>query len=181
MDILNNKNLINYINYVKSLDYINRQLYLLQHPDWITNKILMDYYYNDVILQDKELLWLIESHRVGNIPRSGLVDLDVEEVSYLMKAWKSQQYHRFMCHILSRYSDRSGKYTINPVNNGNYECCVCWRPLHGIYDGIDNNDVAYTSQDTGTCICKSCLYQLFMFSQLMDLLGDKDFYSLVNR
>lgn len=180
MDILSNKNLVNYINYVNSLNYIDRELYLLDHPDWVTNKILMDYYYNEVILQDKELLWLIESHRIGNIPRSGLVDLDVEEVSYLMKAWKSQQYHRFMCHILSRYMNRAGRYLAGPVSEGRYECCVCWRPVHGLREGMDGN-IAYTSQDTGTCICPACLYQLLMFSQLMDLLGDNDFYSLVNR
>lgn len=192
MGILNNENLIQYINYVKSLPYDEKIVYLTSNnPHWITNKILLDYYtMNDIILLDGDLLRLIESHRVGDIPRSGLLTMDAEEVGYLMKAWKSQQYHRFMCHIIYRY--------LNPSNLGchpilvddiheKFECSICWRPLTGITrEGavdmdFDTSNLAFIADGTKTCLCECCLYQLSMFSQLMHLLGDEDFIKLMSK
>lgn len=181
MDIVNNKTLLDYINYVKSLQYDDQRLIFLtsNHPEWITNQILFDYYTPEVILADGDLLKLIESHRLGDIPRSGLLTMDPVEINYLMKAWRSQQYHRFMSHITFRY--------LNPANGGAYplrdegehECCVCWRSLHGTSDKVDN-DTAWVAKGTKTCICKSCLTQLAYFAQLMVALEDKDFVKLIS-
>lgn len=186
MDILTNKNLINYIEYIKSLPYDEKIVFLTtNHPEWITNKILLDYYtFNDIILEDGDLLKLIESHRIGSIPRSGLADLDVNEVGYLMKAWKSQQYHRFMCHILYRYINQENggpKPLQSSSDNEVIECSVCWRPLNGFSPNVDSNNLAITANGTRTCLCVSCYYQLLMFSQLMEVLGDEDFINLMSK
>lgn len=189
MDIVNNLNLVNYVNYVKSLPIDQKLIVLTSHPDWITNLILLDYYQDkDVILEDGDLLKLIESHRIGNIPRSGIPDnLDVNEVHYLMKAWKSAQYHRFMIHILDRYIKNKPYLSIENVPYENkIECGICWRSLHGINDNSVKDesfmkDVAFTSSNTRTHLCSSCLYQLFMFSQLMSLLDDKEFKYIMSK
>lgn len=184
MDILNNKNLIDYINYVKSLPYDEKIVFLTtHHPEWITNRILFDYYNtaNDIILCDGDLLKLIESHRVGNIPRSGIEDLDTEEVGFLMKAWKSQQYHRFMCHIVFRY--------LNPINGGvktftsneKMECSICWREIKGFSPEVNSKDLALTASGTQTNLCVSCYCQLVMFGQLMETLDDRDFINLISK
>lgn len=189
MDILNNFNLVNYIKYIKSLPYDEKIVYLTtNHPEWETNKILFDYYNTatDVILADGDLLKLIEAHRVGPIPRCGLDTFDPCEIGFLMKAWKSQLYHRFMCHVLGRYMRGGNPYPI--IEDGEvHECCICWRGLKGanpnnvsshIHDG-GMKDIAFTVDGTKTVICKNCLMNLFRFSQLMTLLDDPDFNSLM--
>lgn len=192
MDILNNQNLVNYVNHVKSLNYEDKIVYLTSnHPEWAINRILLDYYNRnkEVILADKELLEMIELHRNGTkAPFNGKTDLDPEEVSYLMKAWKSQQYHRFMCHIVSRYLNTNAE--IHPVSEetrNQFECCVCWRTIYGIdprkVDQVADMSMystAITCKGTQSCICLSCFTQLTMFGQLMTLLEDEDYGKLIN-
>jgi hypothetical protein len=180
MDILSNESLLNYVNYVKSMPDSEKLKFLSSsHPEWTINKILYDYYTDeDIILGDGDLLKLIESHRVGNIPREGISDMDPIEIHYLMKAWKSQQYHRFMCHILNRYTNPKNISKIHPIiiNEGdNIECGICWRSL----DGKSSGNLAFTSENTGTTLCSNCMYQLFMFTQLMSLLDNKEFNKLM--
>lgn len=191
MDILSNVNLVNYVNYVKSLNYEDKLVYLTSnHPEWTINSILMDYYNRnkEVILADKELLAYIENHRNGqDAPYLGNTDLDPDEVGFLMKAWKSQQYHRFMCHIISRYLNKNA--VIYPVSEDmrDFQCCVCWRDIYGVdpkkrdqVADMSFKSTAITCKGTQSCICLSCFTQLTMFGQLMTLLEDEDYSNLIN-
>lgn len=192
MDILSNFNLVSYINYVKNLPYDQKIIFLTtNHPEWETNKILFDYYNTstDIALADGDLLRLIEAHRIGNIPRSGLDTFDPTEIGFLMKAWKSQLYHRFMCHVLGRYLSKDANPHPIFEDGELHECCVCWRGLKGSNPNNasshkhenDMKDIAFTVDGTKTVICKNCLMNLFRFGQLMTLLEDKDFNSLIRK
>lgn len=193
MDILNNTNLVNYVNYVKSLSPEDKVVYLTStNPDWTINKILLDYYNSNkpVILKDKELLEMIESHRGFNgVPKIGRTELDPDELSYLMKAWKSEQYHRFMCHIISRYLHKNANiYPVSEESRMEFNCCVCWRTLYGVdpkktdqLADMSMRSTAITTDGTQSCICLSCFTQLTMFGQLLELLDDDNYNSLINR
>lgn len=191
MDILGNKNLVDYINHVKSLSYEDKLVYLTSnHPEWAINRMLMDYYNRnkEVILVDKELLKLIEDHRVPPIPREGITDLDPEELAILMKAWKSQQYHRFMCHIIGAYLSKRAKVYPVSEDRRDFQCCICWRDIFGIdprkvdqMQSMSMRSTAITAEGTQSCICLSCYTQLVMLGQLLEVLEDKDYLKIINR
>lgn len=191
MDVLSNQILTNYINYIKSLSSTDKIIFLGTNKpqcDWTISKVLLDYYNTDrpIILTDGELLELIESHRVGDIPRCGIYgEVDVDELHYLMMAWRSKQYHRLMIHLVSRYIKNPPFIAKeDKIGSNKLECGICWRSIHGANSSSNLNDeefmkdIAYTSNNTRTHLCRNCLYQLFMFSQLMYRLGDEEFNNI---
>lgn len=135
---------------------------------------LLHEYYSSPIMEDGELLKYIENHRVGNIPREGTEGIDWVELLFMMRAYRSAQYKRFMIHILYRYLN---KYY--PVKgDGVRECCICWRSINETQDGKVDSNTAISSDNTRTSICPHCLMHLLEFSKILEVLGDEEFIKI---
>lgn len=138
-------------------------------------KYILTSYYNTYLLADGELLKYIEGYRRhSNIPNVG-VPSDMYETGLLMTALKSEQYKRFIRHILCQYSKSIHKVD----DNEDHECCICWRTIYGcrnpkssLDSGLINS--AFTGDKTKTCICVNCLSNLMTLRQILIDLKDKD-------
>lgn len=144
--------------------------------DRLISAIMYDYL-TSPILSDKELLWKIEKHRNGSLPS---MNIDLSEVDYLMKAWRSQQYHRFMCHAIDRYIDDKDVYMVSGTDN--MECCICWRSIYGKDKADSILNTGFSSRKpTSTSICPHCLLQLKVTSYILEKFNDRDYMYLINR
>lgn len=139
-------------------------------------KFILINYYGKFLFLDGDLLKYIESYRVGSIPREGNLGGDLAEVNILMSALRSEQYKRFIRHILGQYTK-----SIHPVDdNEEHECCVCWRPVYGIKNPNSNLGQgsilykAFTGNKTKTCMCVSCLMNLNLLEYILEDLEDTD-------
>lgn len=138
-------------------------------------KFILSNYYCKFSFLDGDLLKYIESYRVRGIPREGKFGGDLAEVNILMSALKSEQYKRFMRHILCQYTKST-----HPVDDDeSHECCVCWRPIYGsknLKSSLDSRMMysAFTGDKTKTCICINCLMNLNLLEYILEDLEDFD-------
>lgn len=132
-------------------------------------EFLKSYYGPIIYLKDRELCNKIRDHRLNH----PAVLPDYSEYALLAVAYKSPQYHRFFNHIIFSYSKEI--YSVNDSNS--YNCCICFDPIYGVELG--NENLAYSSTGTGTCICKRCLAQLMGFTSALAELNDQRVLNLI--
>lgn len=139
-------------------------------------KFILSNYYCKFCFLDGDLLKYIESYRVRGISKEGKFGGDLSEVNILMSALNSEQYKRFIRHILCQYTRST-----HPIDDDEtHECCVCWRPIYG--DRNPNSKLgpnsilyrAFTGDKTKTCICVNCLMNLNLLEYILEDLEDFD-------
>ena len=176
MEIFNDSIYLKLVNELSEDKDVNYKIDLINRSDIdLQVKYILTSYYNTYLLSDGELLKYIEGYRRhSDIPEVGIPS-DMYEVGLLMTALKSEQYKRFIRHILCQYSK-----SIHTVDDDeDHECCICWRPIYGCRNSklsLDNNMIysAFTGDKTKTCICVNCLSNLMTLRQILIDLKDKD-------
>lgn len=160
-----------------SIDSIRDQLSRYNFNNPMLFNLCWDYFSN-FILSDGELLQMIETYRTGDIPRKGLLDPDLVEIDMLMRAYKSQQYRRFILHITRTYTNNE---VFPRLNGTGIECSVCWRPIYSLEDYTNHVDpktdpnmeyVAFSNNFTRTHVCVNCLTNIVSLSEILKGFGD---------
>lgn len=128
-------------------------------------------------LLDRELPIRIKNYR----EKSGYSGLNVDphEVALIIEAGQTEQYRRYIKHLMHSFSDVSN---INPVNSseeGNPRCGICdnellyfkdWEEYAKNINGeLENREcLAFGSTESGIVLCKHCLLQLVNAVQVMN-------------
>lgn len=166
-DKLDESKTLELLSKVNTLDRIDKNLiYLYTHPR---------------ILLDRELPIRIQNYRekTGK-SKEGILMPDKDESLFLVEAYKTPQYHRFMLHLFSAFGN---KLPTNPnelkvykldYNVDDCECPICEKKLVGEYelDKLDENKnpelyTAYTSMKSSICMCMGCLLNLFTAGEIL--------------
>ena len=140
-------------------------------------------------LLDRELPSRVQNYRkTNNIPDSGLLTPIMGEITLLIEAARTEQYGRFMKHLVFAFSD---PLNINPVaGNEIKNCAICGKPLcqHELWNekiianpgSSEKSEMQYLAY--GSCkssenviLCKDCLVQLISASQYLKEI-DPDFF-----
>lgn len=132
-----------------------------------------------VILHDGDLSSFIKTHRNAfNIPRGSLQE-DLDEVSMLIKAWRSPQYKRYIKHMMISFLDNSLVFPIEGY--GEDECGICKKKLFrfnswdemckqnpGFGEQNRKEYLSFGSKNSKNSICMDCLVQLGIAYDLLE-------------
>lgn len=128
-------------------------------------------------LLDRELPIRIKSYREKS-GYSGL-NIDPHEVSLIIEAGQTEQYRRYIKHLMHAFSDAT---KINPVQSDEEEnprCGICdcellyhdkWKSYAPTVPGEDEKreTLAFGSTESGIVLCKHCLIQLISAVSFMN-------------
>lgn len=128
--------------------------------------------YQQYLLQDGDLARGIMEHRqktYGHI--RGSLNEDLGEISWILKAFLSPQYRKFIKHMMISYNDHTKLFPVEGV--GAEECGICHKKLYQYsgWVGICQSNPSFGEQDrkeylcigsseSSVPICTNCLIQL---------------------
>jgi hypothetical protein len=134
-----------------------------------------------IILKDGDLVKLIEEHRTALRNMRGSLQEDLDEVSLIIKAWRSPQYKKYIKHMMISFLNES---LVFPVE-GKFEdeCGICHKPLYQYSNWkmrCENNPgfgeqnrkeyLSIGSRNSKNSICTNCLVQLGIAYDLLEYL-----------
>ena len=161
----------NSLDNVNSIKYLQSQVLL----DKIEKNIVYTYCFPRP-LEDYGLPIRIQEHRWNKVsPANG----DESEVARILEATQTEQYGRFMKHIMHAFKDPS---KVHPVaGSGRDSCCICGKELLG-YDIAkgDIHSMCYGSEDSSSIICIDCLERLINSVEIIEEI-DPSFLNWVKR
>lgn len=143
-------------------------------------KWLVYSYLHPRIILDKQLPGIIQEYRKGYNSMAGFLFPDIGESSIIVEAYKTQQYGRFIRHIIHSFAKNPEK--VNPLaGKETCNCCLCDKNIYGFdlwneyCDKYNNEDekekmeyLSFISTDSGLNICKDCLIQLINADQILE-------------
>ena len=147
--------------------------------------------YQSFILQDGDLPKAIEEYRqqkLGHL-RGSLCE-DLEEVSYILKAYMSPQYRKFIKHLMLSFILK--KDQLYPIQGTNTDTCgICHKKLYetDVWKEICDRNPSFGEQsrkeylsigspDSSATICINCMVQLQAAYELLDYLDPQFLYKL---
>lgn len=134
-----------------------------------------------ILLKDGDLVRMIEEHRTALRNTRGSLVEDLDEVSLLVKAWRSPQYKKYIKHMMISFLDDT---LVFPVE-GKFEdeCGICHKPLYQFSNwkarcesnpGFGEQDrkeyLSIGSKNSKNSICTNCLIQLGIAYDLLEYL-----------
>lgn len=130
-------------------------------------------------LLDREFPMRIKAYREKN-GYSGL-NIDIPEVSLIIEAGQTEQYRRYIKHLMHAFSEVS---RVNPVsckenNLENPRCGICdseilyfdpWKiyASSNSSEEVTKEHLAFGSTESGIVLCKHCLIQLIKATEIMN-------------
>lgn len=124
------------------------------------------------ILQDGDLMREIQRYRTNTLGNQrGSLGEDLIEISYIIKAYLSPQYRRFIKHLMISYLDDSQVFPVE--GKFSEECGICHKQIHqfsrwvqlceanpGFGEQYRKEYLSLGSSNSKTPICMNCLIQL---------------------
>jgi len=112
----------------------------------------------------------IKEHRA----KIGALDIgDDSEVALILEACQTEQYGRFMKHIMHAFGDVDN---VHPVAGGGTDtCCICGKTIHESDSWGQNfpsdsgrHNLCFGSSDSSSVICVDCLIRLVKTIQIVN-------------
>lgn len=155
---------------------------LLANENEIDNQekwLVFSYLFPRSIL-DRQLPSIIQRYRCGYNSMSGFLSPNLGESSIIVEAYRTQQYNRFIRHLIHSFVRDSEK--VNPMaGQEECNCSLCDKKIYGFdlwndfcdkYNNTIERDqkeyLSFMSVDSGLNICKNCLIQLINADQIIE-------------
>lgn len=128
-------------------------------------------------LLDRELIpRVMEEHKKrGDLGNRGSLEPSALDVSLILEAGQTEQYGRFIKHLMHAFGDESKIFKVAGQNT--YECPICGKILSGealwkIVQFQDPNKefLAIGSRESSITMCLDCLIQLNTAKDLINIL-----------
>ena len=132
-------------------------------------------------LLDRELPFRVQEYREKhNIPKAGSITPEIGEATLLVEAFKTDQYGRFMKHLIIAFGDPKNVF---PVAGFDKDICpLCGKSLyeHDLWQelvtikrpGTPEKDrkeyLAFGSKESSVVLCKNCMTQLIYASDILE-------------
>lgn len=143
-------------------------------------KWLIYSYLHPRIILDKQLPGIIQEYRKGYNSMSGFLFPDLGETSIIIEAYRTQQYGRFIRHLIHSFVKNPDK--VSPLaGKEECNCCLCDKMIYGFdlwneycekynaeSEKVNMEYLSFISTDSGLSICKNCLIQLMNSDQIID-------------
>lgn len=171
-DTINLKEVKDIIEYLKGMEHHQVLNYLKKYNIDIPIKNLIYLYLFPRPLLDMELPYRIINQRKSNGNQSGYLTPNISEISLIIEAYRTQQYRRFIKHLLHSFTDPSNIFPVN--GNGQCNCNLCGKGLYEFeswssicsrfpedYKEKKNKEfLAYGSLGSNLSLCVDCIIQL---------------------
>lgn len=131
-------------------------------------------------LLDRELPNRVKEFRTARgIPEKGTIYKsgdDLGEITLLLEACKTEQYGRFMKHLMHAFCDPEKIYPVS--DSETFNCCICGKSLLGYDDWnvrsrdgeLDKNKeyLTFGSKESSVVLCIDCLTHLVAAKELIE-------------
>lgn len=133
-------------------------------------------------LLDRELPpRVVKEHYLrGDISNRGSLVPNNLDVSLILEAGKTEQYGRFIKHLMNAFCDNSKVFKVS--DNSVHDCPICGKKIFGeelwkISENIDTSKeyLAFGSTGSSITLCLDCLVQLNSAKETIDFV-DPDFF-----
>lgn len=141
------------------------------------------------IFQDGELPMKIKYSRYLRDKTIGFNDVDIPEISILASAYRSQQYKRFIKHLVFSFLNPTEIFPVISSTEESCGCSICgkviyeekrWLQLCEEYpssgENLEKNFLQFSAKNTNISLCKNCIIQLKGLSEILKELEPGLFY-----
>ena len=167
-----------FIDYFKDKNYTKEQVLKIlgERQDLtVAEKNFIYLYCFPRPLLDRELIpRVIEEHKKrGDVGNRGSLEPNELDVTLILEAGQTEQYGRFIKHLMYAFCDESKIYKV--YNNNVYECPICGKKLSGetLWKVVQFQDpqkefLAIGSKESSITMCLDCLVQLNSAREVID-------------